>query len=103
MRIGHPPNRKLQAWLEGGQPNLDAHLRTCERCATRLETIGDIDSSLREALLHSLKLPEDLPDRLNRDIEQRMSSRSDLLLVGELFGVPFRTARVMTKTRPEES
>lgn len=102
MRLRHPSMRKLERWIDGGDVPIDDHLRSCQYCASRLEPLLDeSDSSfaLRKALIDALNIPDDIGERLQVTIDDRMSTRSDLLLVSELFGVPFRAAKVMSKTR----
>lgn len=98
MRFGHPSTRRLQSWLNGEDDSLDSHLATCERCAEKIESLADADSSLLQPLLTLLEPPDELPDRLRGSIDQRMRAREDLALISELFGLPIRAARVMTNT-----
>ena len=98
-RPGHPSARKLQRWVDGDDPGIDRHLGTCERCADRLETLlDDGDAPIRQALMQLLVVPDELPDRLRVTIDERLSNQRDLTLISEFFGLPFRTARVMTST-----
>lgn len=98
-RLGHPSLRKLQRWIDGDDVDLDRHLASCERCADRLEsTLSESDAPIRSALLNVLVVPEELPDRLRTNIDERLSDQRDLTLIGEFFGLPFRTARAMTST-----
>ena len=99
MRLGHPNNSKLRRWLDGEQPSIDRHLGTCTHCAGRLEPmLDDSETLIGPALSELLRMPEELPDRLQRTIDQRLSARDDLTLVGELFGLPIRAVRVMSTT-----
>lgn len=102
MRVGHPSLRRLQAWLDGGEEGLDKHLATCERCATKIETLESSDSVLQQPLLDLLAPPEELPERLRGDIDQRMRAREDLALISELFGLPIRAVRVMTTNQGDK-
>ena len=96
-RPGHPSSRRLTDWLAGEDADLDRHLSTCEYCADRLEALHDGSTdSIQQALLQVLAVPGEVPERLKIDIEERMNNRRDLLLVSEFFGLPLRTARVMT-------
>ncbi len=98
-RPGHPSVRKLQRWANGDGEGIDRHLATCEDCADRLEPIlGEADAPIRSALLQLLVVPDELPERLRSTIDERLSNQRDLALIGEFFGLPFRTARIMTST-----
>ena len=103
MIVGHPSLRRLQRWLDGEEDGLDRHLATCERCATRIETLETDESLLRQPLLELLTPPEELTTRLRGGIDERMRSREDLTLLSELFGLPIRAARVMSSTSQGET
>lgn len=96
-RLGHPSIRKLQRWLNGESIDIDRHLATCGHCADRLESIlDDSTAPIQSALLQLLVVPDELPERLRTSIDQRLSNQRDLTLISEFFGLPFRTARIMT-------
>ena len=98
-RLGHPSLRKLQRWIDGDGDDLDRHLATCDHCADRLEPLlDDADAPIRSALLELLVIPDEFPERLRTNIDRRLSDQRDLTLISEFFGLPFRTARVMTST-----
>lgn len=98
MRVGHPSLRRLQRWLDGGEEKLDSHLATCERCADRLESLEMGEGTFRQPLLELLTPPDEVTERLRGGIDERLRAREDLTLISELFGVPLRTARVMSST-----
>ena len=101
-RPGHPSMRKLHHWIEEGDESVESHLLTCSHCAGRLESIlNETETDIGRALAELLAVPDELPDRLRANIETRLNNRHDLMLLGELFGVPFRTARIMTNTQGE--
>lgn len=94
--------RKLTRWLETGEGDLAKHLDGCDHCADRLESLVDeSDHVLRSMLAHVLAAPEQIPERLQTAINERMDSRRELMLLGELFALPIRTARVMTTGEQE--
>jgi len=96
-RPGHPSLKKLHRWVAGEDLPLEKHLSTCEYCADRLEPLLDeSDLSIKAALVQLLDIPEQLPDRLNASIGERLNNQQELLLIGELFGLPLETVRVMT-------
>lgn len=101
MRLGHPSMRRLQRWLEGEEEGLDGHLATCERCAARLDEVGAPDAAVGAALVELLRPPDQLTERLQGSIDERMRAREDLTLFTELFGLPIRAVRVMTTTQGE--
>jgi len=98
-RLGHPSLRKLHLWVAGEPVGIDRHLATCTYCADRLEPmLAETDASIRAALLRLLPLPDELPERLTSGIDARLANREDLMLIGEFFGLPFRTVRVITSS-----
>ena len=96
MKWRHPSMKRLQRWLDGDEEQLDAHLATCERCASRLESLSEDDQTLRQPLLELFSPPDEFGERLQGGIDERLRAREDLALVSELFGVPIRAVRVMT-------
>lgn len=96
-RPGHPSTRKLQQWATGNADGIDKHLATCDYCADRLEPLlGEADAPIRSALLQLLVVPDELPERLRTNIDERLNNQRDLSLIGEFFALPLQTARVMT-------
>ena len=93
----HPSSSKLQQWLDEGVPSIDEHVEGCLRCSERLEELTGEDSAalVRRALVAVTRPPDDLNPRLNESIALRMSARQDWALVGDLFGVSWRTIRVL--------
>lgn len=103
-RLGHPSNAKLERWVRHGDTEIGRHLETCNYCADRLERLAAADEAgdLREALLRLLAVPDELPDRLRSGIDERLANRRDLVLFGELFGLPIEVVRIMTNSNKEE-
>ena len=100
--IRHPSKRRLLAWLEQGDESIDAHVATCDRCATRLEDLSQPATAIGDALRAMLAPPADLQPRLRSGIAAQMRNREDLRLLFELLGVPWQTARAMSTPRPED-
>lgn len=101
-RFGHPSMRKLSLWLETGEGDVGKHLEGCTHCADRLESLADeSDHVLRSMLAQVLAAPEQIPERLQSAINERMDGRRDLMLLGELFTLPIRTAKIMAASDQE--
>lgn len=102
-KLGHPSMRKLARWLETGEGDIGKHLDAgCAHCADRLESLADdSDHVLRSMLTQVLAAPEQIPERLQSAINERMDGRRDLMLLGELFALPIRTARVIATSEQE--
>ena len=87
------------AAVDGDGNDIDRHVATCDHCADRLEPLlGEPDAPIRSALLQLLVVPDELPERLRTNIDKRLSDQRDLTLIAEFFGLPLRTARIMTST-----
>lgn len=99
-RLRHPSKKRLAAWLSAGDATLEAHIATCERCASRLEDISEPSQPLGEALSAMLAPPEDLYPRLRIGIAAKMSTREDLQLLAELMGLPFQAAKTLAVHDP---
>lgn len=104
-RLGmHPGDKRLLHWLDAGDghgADLDEHIATCERCATRLEELAQPLPALADALSRSLQAPDDLVQRLGVRMNTTIRSREDLRLFFELMGVPFATVRSLMEDDPE--
>lgn len=96
-RLGlHPSTKRLQRWLDGeaqAEPDVDAHILTCDRCANRLEELAQPLPDLSAALVESLSSPDDLVSRLGVRMNETIRNREDLSLLFELMGIPFATVR----------
>lgn len=94
----HPSRAKLMGWIEGEQPDLDAHVEQCLRCASKIEEIDSTsESSLGLALAQILSPPANLSPQLASRIEHKIESRSDIRLLGEMLGVPYQTIKVVSQ------
>lgn len=93
----HPGRRRLVAWLEGDDADAktDRHLGTCAHCADRLEELAPPAPDLRVELARALQAPTDLVPRLQTGVRKRLDGRQDLRLLGQMLGLPWRTARLL--------
>lgn len=93
----HPNNKRLLAWANGHEAELDDHVENCLRCAARIEALdeelGDVESALR----HVLATPSGLRPRLREGIGRKLEGRGDLSLIGDLLGLPYQTVRVISQ------
>lgn len=94
----HPNRKRLAAWAEGGESDLDRHVENCLRCAARIESLDEApDRDLRSALRHVLAAPEDLNPRLREGIVRKLDGRGDMSLIGDLLGLPYQTAKIISQ------
>ena len=102
MRLRHPSRAKLTLWVDGrGRPEIDSHLSTCERCATKIESLAHPQVDLRLALTLALQPPDDLVPRLRSGVHKRLDGRQDLNLLGQMLGLPWQTARILMDEEPK--
>jgi hypothetical protein len=105
MRFRHPSKDKLRKWLSGANgddPNLDAHIDTCDRCSSVIEALAEsrTDESLADALAQVLAAPQGLPDRLEAQVSERLSGREVVGLMAEMFGAGVETSRLLIVDPP---
>lgn len=94
MSRRHPSSRKLREWLDSGEPTeVDAHVSTCEKCASQLDDLAAPMPALHQLLSTRLAPPEDLLERLTRRLSVSAQNREDLQIVLDLFGAPWFTAQ----------
>ncbi len=101
-RLLHPNQRRLRAWLNGeSDPSLDAHLATCQRCASALEGLDTPDDlAIGDALAAVLAPPDDLSDRLERKVAAQLDSKVMFGVVTDLFGAGIETSRLLLMEEP---
>ncbi len=105
MFFRHPSKRALREWLDSADnSSVDAHLETCQRCATVLEELDtDGGLSIGDALAAVYTPPADLSDRLERRVAARLDSRVVLDVVSDLFGAGIETSKLLlTEDSPDE-
>lgn len=95
--IRHPSKRTLRSWLDGdSEADVDSHLATCERCASHLETISEprSDGAISSTLRAILAPPEDLSEKIESRVIERLDSRQVLGYMADLFGAGFETSKL---------
>jgi hypothetical protein len=88
-------------WLETGDPAVESHVSTCDRCARLLEDTTPAPASFTDLLSAALTPPEDLQSRLAAGISRRLQTREDLRLLAELLGLPLYTVKSLTNPPSE--
>ncbi len=101
FRLRHPSRADLAAWLEGERPDIDDHVATCERCATTLEELAAPSGGpITEALAAVYRAPEDLSERLERRVADRLDSMVMIEVVADLFGAGMETSKLLLTEEP---
>lgn len=95
----HPSKKALRNWLwdPEGDPVLDDHLATCDRCSNTLEVLELVDGDIEiaDALALVLSSPTGLTERLEEKVIARLSSRQVLEVLGDLFGAGLETTTLL--------
>lgn len=94
----HPSKRSLRDWLNGERTDdIDAHIDSCERCASILEELEPDESTqaISDALAFVLSPPGDLTTRLQVGVAARLDSRQIAGVVADLFGAGIETSRLL--------
>lgn len=99
----HPSRRRLLAWLDSGDPDIEAHIDTCERCASKIEALSQPTPPLSEALIAMLQPPPDLQPRLRTGIARKLQAQDDLEFVLGFLGLPWKTVQAISAWGEEDS
>lgn len=101
----HPTDDALRAWLDDLDPDqaVEDHLGGCEICAGRLEALDNTLSPVASALELITRPPEGLRSRLDDRFAEVALQQATRSLIGDLFGIGFRTIRVLAEPEAPES
>lgn len=92
----HPSKRRLAAWLEHGDADIDEHIDTCERCATKIEALSKPTPPIGDALRAMLEPPPDLQPRLRTGIARKLQAQDDLEFLLGFVSLPWGTVQAMS-------
>lgn len=106
----HPRRRRLLAWLDAddtaADPRVTAHLNTCARCASVLdeEVAADAETAtpLAVAIRDVWTVPDELPERIHRAIDQRVRVERELELLLGLVTISKDTAELLLPSEEDE-
>ncbi len=119
-RFRHPNKRALQRWLDDeastdkevvATARVEQHIATCERCASAIESMSIHEdgndnqtqaSSIQQALGTVLASPDDLTERLEQKVTDRLDSRVMFDVVSDLFGAGVETSRLLLMEENDE-
>ncbi|MEM9562449.1 MAG: hypothetical protein AAGA93_07540 [Actinomycetota bacterium] len=97
----HPSRDELLAWLDGERPDLDEHLATCEVCAVALEELAAPSGGpIAEALAAFYRAPDDLSERLEQRVADRLDSMVMIEVMTDLFGAGMETSKLLLTEEP---
>lgn len=94
MTTRHPGRRRLQRWLDTGNPRRVAHhIETCERCQEILEDLSALDDSTVADLQAATTPPVDLRERTTDGVDARLRDEAALTAFGDLFAIGWDVVR----------
>lgn len=92
----HPSRRQLQRWLETGKPKrVEAHVAECELCQAILEELSQLDDEVVADLHTVITPPEDLADRTNIGVDQRLRDEAAAGAFVDLFTIGWEVMRAV--------
>ncbi|MEM9468265.1 MAG: hypothetical protein AAGA90_23055 [Actinomycetota bacterium] len=101
----HPSRQRLQRWLETGETRrVDAHIADCEHCQAILEELSELDDAVVADLQTAVTPPDDLTDRTNTGVDQRLRDEAAAGAFLDLFTIGWDVMRaVLDPTTDSES
>ena len=96
MSPRHPSRQRLQRWLETGAPRrVDAHIADCEHCQAILEELSELDDAVVADLQTAVTPPDDLADRTNTGVDERLRDEAAAGALLDLFTIGWDVVRVV--------
>lgn len=96
MTARHPNRRRLQRWLDTGEPRRVAkHIAACVRCQEKLEELTALDEGLVADLQAATTPPEDLTDRTQGGVDARLRNEAALGAFLDLFVIGWDVTRTV--------
>ena len=92
----HPSRQRLQRWLETGETRrVDAHIADCEHCQAILEELSELDDAVVADLQTAVTPPDDLTDRTNTGVDQRLRDEAAAGAFLDLFTIGWDVMRAV--------
>lgn len=96
MTARHPTRRRLQRWLDTGEPRRVArHIDACARCQEQLDQLTALDEGLVADLQAATTPPEDLTDRTQGGVDARLRNEAALGAFLDLFTIGWDVVRTV--------
>lgn len=90
----HPSRQRLQRWLDTGETRrVDTHIADCEHCQAILEELSELDDAVVADLQTAVTPPEDLADRTNTGVDQRLRDEAAAGAFLDLFTIGWDVVR----------
>ncbi|MEM8708745.1 MAG: zf-HC2 domain-containing protein [Actinomycetota bacterium] len=96
MSPRHPSRQRLQRWLDTGETRrVEAHIDTCEHCQAILEELSELDDSVVADLQTAVAAPDDLTDRTNTGVDERLRDEAATGAFLDLFTIGWEVMRAV--------
>ena len=96
MSPRHPSRQRLQRWLETGSPRrVDTHIVDCEHCQAILEELSELDDAVVADLQTAVTPPDDLTDRTNLGVDERLRDEAAAGAFLDLFTIGWEVMRAV--------
>ena len=92
----HPSRQRLQRWLDTGETRrVDTHIADCEHCQAILEELSELDDAVVADLQTAVTPPDDLTDRTNTGVDERLRDEAAGGAFLDLFTIGWDVIRVV--------
>lgn len=96
MTARHPTRRRLQRWLDTGEPRrVSRHIERCPQCQEQLEELSRLDEDLVADLQAATDPPEDLRARTYGGVDVRLHNEAVLGAFIDLFAIGWDFTRAV--------
>ena len=102
MGVRHPSRRRLQRWLQTGElRRVEAHIDSCERCQTVLDSLSELDERVVASLESATSPPPDLLERTTGGVEERLRNEASAGAFLDLFTIGWTTVHAVLDPTPD--
>lgn len=96
MSTRHPKRRRLQRWLDTGEPRrVSRHIERCPQCQEQLEDLSALDEELVADLQAATDPPADLRARTYGGVDVRLHDEAVFGAFIDLFAIGWEFTRVV--------
>jgi hypothetical protein len=96
MTARHPTRRRLQRWLDTGEPRRVArHIDACAECQEVLEDLSSLDEETVADLQAATTPPADLTDRTRDGVAARLRDEAAVGTFLDLFTIAWDVTRAL--------
>ncbi len=102
MNARHPNRRRLQRWLDTGEPRrVSNHIESCAHCQEILEELSALDEDIVADLQAATTPPADLRERTHGAVDGRLRDEAALGAFLDLFTIGWDVVRCVVDPETE--